>query len=255
MWSREELKGRAKTAFQRNYWTTVVVSLVAAVAIGELSLRTEVNINDLPDRIREWGSTGEEGLFAALFALVMASLAGVAALLIKLFKIFVGNILQVGANRFYMENREFRSRVDTLFYGFRNGHYGNVALTMFLKDLFIALWTLLFVVPGIIKSYEYRMVPYILSENPGMHYRQAFDISRRMMDGQKMDTFIMDLSFFGWFLLAGITCNIVGIFYVNPYYDATNAELYAVFRAHAFHTGQLTEMDLPGYGGGSYYQM
>ncbi len=93
----------------------------------------------------------------------------------------------------------------------------NVVLVMFLKNLFTSLWTLLFVIPGIVKHYEYLMIPYILAENPGMDRKEAFQISKRMMDGQKMETFILDLSFIGWILLSAITCGIVGIFYVNPY--------------------------------------
>ena len=57
------------------------------------------------------------------------------------------------------------------------------------------------VVPGIIKHYEYRMIPYILAENPTMPREEAFQISRRMMMGQKMDVFVLDLSFIGWFIL------------------------------------------------------
>ena len=82
--------------------------------------------------------------------------------------------------------------------GFRSGHYGNIVLTMFLRDLYIVLWTLLFIVPGIVKSYEYMMVPYILAENPGMDQKEVFQISREMMNGQKWNAFVLDLSFIGW---------------------------------------------------------
>ena len=64
-----------------------------------------------------------------------------------------------------------------------------------------------------------------------MDRKEAFQISKRMMDGQKMETFILDLSFIGWILLSAITCGIVGIFYVNPYREATFAELYAFNKA------------------------
>ena len=76
-------------------------------------------------------------------------------------------------------------------------------------NLFIALWTLLLIVPGIIKSYEYRMVPYILAENPGMNRKEAFAISKRMMTGKKWATFVLDLSFFGWIFLSIFTCGIL----------------------------------------------
>ena len=75
---------------------------------------------------------------------------------------------------------------------------------MFLKGLFQGLWSLLFVIPGIIKSYEYRMIPYILSENPNISRKRAFEISKQMMKGNKWDTFVLDLSFIGWQILSGI---------------------------------------------------
>ena len=115
----------------------------------------------------------------------------------------------------------------------------NIVLTMFLKNLFTTLWTLLLVVPGIVKHYEYLMIPYILAENPGMDRKEAFKISKRMMDGQKMDTFILDLSFIGWAFLSAITCGIVGIFYANPYREATFAELYAFNKAKAYEEGYI----------------
>ena len=91
--------------------------------------------------------------------------------------------------------------------------------------------------PGIVKSYEYRMVPYILAENPGMNRSEAFAISKQMMNGQKWDVFVLDLSFIGWHLLSGITLGIVGIFWVNPYVQATNAELYTRNREIAYQKG------------------
>ncbi|MFR5556791.1 MAG: DUF975 family protein [Coprococcus sp.] len=77
---------------------------------------------------------------------------------------------------------------------------------MFFRDLFILLWTLLLIVPGIIKSYSYRLVPYILSENPHMDRKRALELSQQMMDGHKMEAFVLELSFFGWFLLSALTC-------------------------------------------------
>ena len=102
----------------------------------------------------------------------------------------------------------------------------NIVLTLFLRNLYTVLWTFLFIVPGIIKSYEYRMIPYILAENPDMDRREAFQLSKDMMQGEKWNAFVLDLSFIGWQILSGITLGIVGIFWTNPYVYATNAELY-----------------------------
>ena len=107
-----------------------------------------------------------------------------------------------------------------------DNNYKNVAKTLFFRDLYITLWTLLFIIPGIVKSYEYRMMPYLLAENPAMPKEQAFAISKQMMDGQKWDVFVLDLSFLGWNILSIFTMGILSIFYVTPYINMTNAALY-----------------------------
>lgn len=269
MWSRPDLKMRGKFAFQKNYWAAVAVSLIFAIAMGAFSggsaakgVRNNYNYNYSYNYNYEYGESLEDiqdymddirgfsgfGVLTSIAGLMIMLILGVVGVVVKVFAV---NPIEVGVNRFFMENRESKPGVASILYGFRNGRYGNVVLTLFLRGLFTGLWSLLFIIPGIIKSYEYRMIPYILSENPGISYKKAFEISKQMMDGQKMNTFILDLSFIGWIILSSFTCGLLGIFYVSPYMNATEAELYAVFRAHAFHTGTLTTYELPGYG--TYY--
>ena len=100
---------------------------------------------------------------------------------------------------------------------------------MFLTNLFIGLWTLLFIIPGIIKSYSYRMVPYILSETPKLDYKEALNISKRMTDGEKFKMWILDLSFMGWYVLGALAL-FVGVLFVNPYVEATWAQFYLTMR-------------------------
>ena len=110
----------------------------------------------------------------------------------------------------------------------------------------IFLWGLLFIIPGIIKSYEYYMVPYILAENPGIDSRRAFELSKEMTRDEKFDIFLLALSFIGWYLLGAITCGI-GILFLEPYYQATFAELYQVMREKAFRFNFCNESELPGF--------
>ena len=105
-------------------------------------------------------------------------------------------------------------------------NYKNVTKVMFLRDLYTALWTLLFIIPGIVKGYEYKMIPYLLAENPDMSQQEAFGRSKQMMDGNKWKAFVLDLSFLGWSILSALTLGILGIFYVNPYYNMTQAAFY-----------------------------
>ena len=106
---------------------------------------------------------------------------------------------------------------------------------MFFRDLYTFLWGLLFVIPGIIKGYSYRMVPYILTEHPDMEPEEAIRLSQQMMNGNKWAAFVLDLSFIGWELLSAATFGLLGIFYVNPYKYATDTELYIALKE----TGQM----------------
>ena len=90
----------------------------------------------------------------------------------------------------------------------------------------MVLWSLLLVVPGVIKSYEYRLVEYVMAENPGMAAMEAIARSKALMQGNKWNAFVLDLSFLGWNILNACTFGILGIFYVQPYQMLTNAALY-----------------------------
>jgi len=106
------------------------------------------------------------------------------------------------------------------------------ALTMFLKELFQTLWDLT-IIGGIIKHYSYLMVPYIVAENPEVHPLHAITLSRRMMNGHKMEAFKLDLSFLGWYALDILTGGLAGVLFVLPYRNAVLAEYYVQLRALA----------------------
>ena len=95
----------------------------------------------------------------------------------------------------------------------------------FLRTLFTVLWSLLFIIPGIVKGLSYAMTPFILEEHPEMTASEAIKASMRLMDGHKMDLFILGLTFIGWQILACLTMGI-GFLFLNPYMNATYAVLY-----------------------------
>ena len=242
MWTRELLKNNAKEIFKRNYWPCVGVALVLGVLTGGTgTIAGRIGGGNSSVSYHHYGSDyyygdSSGGFAVSLFVAVVALIVILAAIA---FTVFAANVFKVGGCSFFIKNRTMTGTFGNILDAFKSGHYGNVVLTMFFYDLYIALWSLLFIIPGIIKSYEYRMVPYILAENPGMDRKQVFEISKRMMNGQKMDTFILDLSFIGWGLLAGITCGIAGVFYVTPYIYATNTELYAFNKVQAYNEGYI----------------
>ena len=99
--------------------------------------------------------------------------------------------MYVGTRRFFLSNiyKDGKTSLGTVLYAFDHS-YGNVVLTTFLKSLFIALWSLLLVIPGIVKMYSYFMVDYILADNPGLDQARAFEISKKTMVNEKMNVFI-----------------------------------------------------------------
>lgn len=233
MWNRAELKMRGNMAFKKNYVSAVVVALLMGIfgtVSGESSARRVSENSDIYS-----GNLFNVGMITGL----LAGIATVVILIVLVAKVFVGNLLKMGGYRFFILNQTAQAGIGTLLDGFRSGHYVNIVLTMFLRDLFTTLWSLLLVVPGIVKHYEYLMVPYIIAENPAMDYKEAFQISKQMMDGEKMEAFIMDLSFLGWYLLSAVTCGLLAIFYVNPYVQASFAEMYTFNKQKAYQEGYI----------------
>ena len=172
-------------------------------------------------------------------AVLMAALGiGVAIILIVVvvivivsivLDIFVNLPLEVGTSRFFFKNQKSEAKVAELAFAYDN-HWKNIALTMFLRNLFIFLWSLLFIIPGIVKAYEYRMIPYILAENPDMDRKSVFALSKKLMDGEKWHAFGLDLSFIGWHILSLFTAGVLEVFYVVPYQASTNATLYEALK-------------------------
>ena len=220
-------------AFKKNYVSAVVVALLMGIfgtVSGESSARRVSENSDIYS-----GNLFNVGMITGL----LAGIATVVILIVLVAKVFVGNLLKMGGYRFFILNQTAQPGIGTLLDGFRSGHYVNIVLTMFLRDLFTTLWSLLLVVPGIVKHYEYLMVPYIIAENPAMDYKEAFQISKQMMDGDKLEAFIMDLSFLGWYLLSAVTCGLLAIFYVNPYVQASFAEMYTFNKQKAYQEGYI----------------
>ena len=249
-WTRTELKERAKESIRRNYWIKVVVGLIAGIISGQIG--GNVSYNSLKTELRESGWNGENMDFftSTQFLMIVSAAIGILMVLFigfTLLKIFLGNPLLVGCSRFFLENSDRKARFGLVGTVFQSGNYLNVVLTMFLRKLFTVLWSLLLLIPGLVKSYSYSMIPYILAENPSISRRRAFEISRKMMDGQKLNAFFLDLSFIGWIILSTLTCGVLDIFYVVPYRQATWAEFYKVNRQQALQNGTATPEELQGF--------
>ena len=271
MWTRKELKARGKAAFKANYWRCVLVALVIALISGgtgvasswrsnssihhhqqqqivtaqingqTYTISNEEDVNELLDQIQQDPETSQA--LAVAVPIILGVVTAVVAVSFVL-TILVFNPLMVGCQRFFTENSKSPAALGEMGYGFKGAGYGRVVGTMLLTGVFLILWTCLFIIPGIVKAYSYRMVPYILAQEPELSGREAITRSRQMMTGNKWRTFVLDLSFILWILLSAITLGLVGVFYVGPYIAATNAELY-----HALSGGTGSSSYDGGFGG------
>ena len=248
MWSIGNLKNRGKTALKRNYWKCVLVGLLVALlgggagsaggAGGGRSLGGLARESATEDSSEIFSVDGFDvnlptpdmnivGMGAVVAGVILVVLLAVAVVIV--IDVFVLNPLEMGTNRFFFINQQREAEVKEVCFGFDRNYKTNVK-TLFFRDLYIFLWSLLFIIPGIVKYYEYKMIPYILADDPTVTMEEAFARSRYMMKGEKWHAFCLDLSFIGWWILSVITCGILAIFYVVPYELSTDAALYEALK-------------------------
>lgn len=146
-----------------------------------------------------------------------------------LFTICIGLPLTWGLYIIFLEvYRGKEVDLQTLLSGFKD--YGRILGTTFLMSLYSFLWSLLLIIPGIVKGYSYAMTAYILKDNPELEYNEAIEKSMAMMSGYKMKLFLLDLSFLGWIILSIITLGL-GLFLLIPYMYTSRAAFYEDLKA------------------------
>ena len=225
----QEIKRFGKEAFKANYWRCVLVAfllslLTMGTAASSRSNASNAGAQASQDFTSAFNalSSGEQMAFVG----VILGASAVIILVALLLRIFLFNPLQVGGYRFFRKNlTNEKTAVGTVAEGF--GQYGHTFLTLFLRDLFLFLWSLLLFIPGIVKAYSYMLVPYLLKDEPNLSATETITRSKELMNGHKWDAFMMDLSFIGWFLLGLITLNLVNIFWTNPYHESARAKFYS----------------------------
>lgn len=119
--------------------------------------------------------------------------------------------------------REENTDYERLFDGF--SQYVRITLAELLKGIYVLLWMLLLIIPGIVKDYSYAMTEFILKDHPEMSGEEAICQSMKMMQGHKMQLFLLDLSMIGWFILSCLTLGI-GFLFLVPYNNSAHAHFY-----------------------------
>ncbi|MBR0435069.1 MAG: DUF975 family protein [Lachnospiraceae bacterium] len=165
----------------------------------------------------KWGiAIGVSVIFAIILTASGTTLVG---------PLIIGGALTVGYMRFFMRGfRDNELEFGDLFSAFDN-NFSSTLFMYLLMNLFIFLWSLLLVIPGIIASYAYSMAPMILADNPEMGGYEALQASKELMRGKKGKLFLLHLSFIGWILLSIPTLGIL-MLWVAPWMEAATVAFY-----------------------------
>ena len=212
MKSNQDYKNAALEALRGNWPVAVVTVIVYMAIVSVCSAPSSILGNGFLPFVPEWVVAGTSGASLLLTVLFLAPL------LVGYYNTF---------NRLYQEgNTDIVSNLFTS--GFRN--WGHIVGGQLLMAVYIFLWCLLLIVPGIVKAYSYAMTPYILVDRPELSANEAISLSCRMMKGRKFDLFYLQLSFIGWALLCVITLGI-GFLWLSPYMMTAQAAFYQDVKA------------------------
>lgn len=223
-----DFRQRAREGLAGNWGKAVGTGLVAAL-LGASTLDASLDLNyDLEDSDIGFVQDFMENAQKSEVLWFVIGLIGILAVIsIALFavRLIIGSPVTLGYAKFNLKlvNRDPAARFSDLFTQF---HMTLKAIGMQVqRAIFVILWTLLFIIPGLVKTYSYAMTPYILYENPQLTANQAITESRRLMDGNKWRLFCLEMSFIGWAFLSLFTFGI-GVLWLRPYMEAAYAAFY-----------------------------
>ena len=226
----KDFRHAAWEALRGRWGIAVITGLIASILGGSVvnSSGFNINLNLDAEHIQSFrhhfAVNGSDigGILTVVLPLLIG--IGTAAAVWTVVSLVIGGAVSLGYAQFNLDVMDgHEPRIETLFSKFSKLGTG-VAMRL-LTGLFVFLWSLLFIIPGIIKSYSYAMTPYILAENPDMGVMDAIDASKELMRGNKFRLFCLHFSFIGWNLLTLLTFGILSL-WVHPYMEAANAAFY-----------------------------
>lgn len=236
MWTCKEMKTRALEALQKTYGYCLLVVLivnVVSVVINKFTINVSFpNVTGISELMKVIEDNYSMYLLTSI-ASVISNLA---------FTIFLFQVLSVGEYNFYINADRGMIDYKSLLYPFQSHRYMHIVKVKALRFLKVFLWSLLFIVPGIIKLYEYFFVDMILCDNPQISASKALQISSRMTKGHKGHIFILRLSFLGWMFLGALLCG-AGVIFVYPYIYETDVKLYYHLKNEAIMSGIIMQED------------
>ena len=238
MWSIRDIKKKGRSALKKNYWRSVVVAalmfLLATVASKLSQIRSRGILKNVGFEPLHKMAPNEIMIITGIVVVGYMSIIVFAVLV----KIICSNALEVGGCLFFKNSVEEESAKLTLI-GEGFSDYAHVFVTLLLRDIFVVLWSCLGIFPGLVKGYSYRMVPYIVKDYPDLSETEVITLSRSMMDGNKWRTFLLDLTFVGWFFAGVVTYGMISVLWTYPYYENTIAALYLELKGSQGDCGTL----------------
>ena len=222
MMKSKELRAKAWESLKGKYWMAFAVILVTGLisSVGNSFVSFGQNLSEVLGLV----DPAELDSTMAIGALVLNGVALASAIIGAVFSIFVTSPITVGVSNYFIKNTDSKPAFADAFSGFKVKYGRNVG-TMLLVGIKTVLWTFLFIIPGIIKSFEYAIIPCILADDPEISSKEAFKKAKEMMKGNKWRLFKLEFSFIGWFLLCVLTLGL-GTFFLIPYINAACAEFY-----------------------------
>jgi len=230
----EDFRYIAREALRGKWGIAVIAGLIASLlgALGSDGSEVKLNVDMSEGANVSFEYAGQtilstsSGINDQLSAVLIGSAIyiAIAAILLAAVYFVLGSVIEAGYARFNMDLVDrTEAKIETLFTYFYN--WKTTAATRFLKTLYCFLWSLLFIIPGIIASYSYAMTGYILAEHPELTASEAIARSKEMMSGNRFRLFCLHLSFIGWAILCAFTMGI-GNLWLNPYRQASVAAFY-----------------------------
>ena len=228
------IRARARANLAGSWGVSIGIAVVAALLGGLITgvsfmpeLETAIPIAYFP-ALQKFSDWWNDGLHIGNVTLNFRSgIFGFAAFIL-------GGTLQMGYADFLLKQHDGKETgFNDLFSRF--DYFGTGFAQRFLRSLYTFLWSLLFIIPGIIKGLAYSMTPFILAEHPNLTASQAIRLSEDLMDGHKSELFILGLTFIGWDILAAMTWNL-GNIALNPYKNAAYAAFYRQIQAEKQYT-------------------
>ena len=238
-------KNRAKEVYKQNIWmciiATGIITLITSLFSNNGSGASGDVASDSAGKLT--GAIGSIPLVGWLLALGIGLTIGVIGIIIfiigLLVKAFVVNLLEVGLAKFFLEAKNGDYDLNNLLFAYKSGYAVHLVKVTLIQSLTIFVYSLLLVVPGIIKSYELRYVKYILAEDPSISYQEAFDLSKQYTNGHKMDLFVMDVSFILCYIINAVTMGL-GQFVTQPYIEAAFTESYLDLSGNNVYTNDFS---------------